>query len=167
VPVVCVVPLRVTCPGDRRVHWDDGPGGGSASRVCRVREVPARRTCHAGLSPAGTGIAACLSEGLVWPGARMPLARRSLPLSKRPGLTVYGFTNRRFRLQITAGYICGKRSAYLCAIAAWRVDSFAFFSVHRARIALSQVEALLPARPGNGIPSISECAHRPGTVLHK
>jgi len=41
--VVCVVPLRVTCPGDRRVHWDDGPGGGCASRVCRVRVVPARR----------------------------------------------------------------------------------------------------------------------------
>ena len=56
---------------------------------------------------------------------------------------------------ITAGYICGKRSAYLCAIAAWRVDSFAFFSIHRARIALSQVKALLRARPGNTIPSIS------------
>jgi len=26
--VVCVVPLRVTCPGGRRVHWDDGPGDG-------------------------------------------------------------------------------------------------------------------------------------------
>ena len=57
--------------------------------------------------------------------------------------------------RITAGYICGKRSAYLCAIAAWRVDSFAFFSIHRAWIALSQVNALLRARPGNTIPSIS------------
>jgi hypothetical protein len=35
------------------------------------------------------------------------------------------------------------------------VDSFAFFSVHRAWIALSQVKALLRARPGNTIPSIS------------
>ena len=96
-----------------------------------------------------------ISERLVCPGARVPLARRALPLSKRPGLTVCGFIDRRFRPGITAGYICGKRSAYLCAIAAWRVDSFAFFSVHRARIALSQVKALLRARPGNTIPSIS------------
>jgi hypothetical protein len=66
-----------------------------------------------------------------------------------------GFIDRRFRPRITAGYICGKRSAHLCAIAAWRVDSFAFFSVHRAWIALSQLNALLPARPGNTIPSIS------------
>ena len=66
-----------------------------------------------------------------------------------------GFIDRRFRPRITAGYICGKRSAYLCAIAAWRVDSFAFLSAHRAWIALSQVNALLPARPGNTIPSIS------------
>ena len=78
-----------------------------------------------------------------------------LPLLKRPKLTVCGFIYRRFRPRITAGYICGKRSAYLCVIAAWRVDSFAFFSVHRAWIALSQVEALLRARPGNTIPSIS------------
>ena len=70
-----------------------------------------------------------------------------LPLLKRPGLTVCGFIYRRFRPRITAGYICGKRSAYLCVIAAWRVDSFAFFSVHRAWIALSQVKALLWARP--------------------
>ena len=66
-----------------------------------------------------------------------------------------GFIDRRFRPRITAGYICGKRSAYLCAIAAWRVDSFALFSVHSTRIALSQVKALLRARPGNTIPSIS------------
>ena len=66
-----------------------------------------------------------------------------------------GFIDRRFRPRITAGYICGKRSAYLCAIAAWRVDSFAFLSAHRARIALPQVNALLRARPGNTIPSIS------------
>ena len=32
---------------------------------------------------------------------------------------------------------------------------FRFFSVHMARIALSRVKALLRARPGNTIPSIS------------
>ena len=99
-------------------------------------------------------MAACPGEGLVCPGACMPLVRRSLPLLKRPGLTVCGFIYRRFRPRITAGYICGKRSAHLCAIAAWRVDSFAFFLIHRARIALSQVKALLRARPGHTIPSI-------------
>ena len=41
------------------MHGDDGPGGGRASRVCRVRVLPARHPRRAGLSPAGTGIAAC------------------------------------------------------------------------------------------------------------
>ena len=77
------------------------------------------------------------------------------PCQSAPGSPFVGFIDRRFRPRITAGYICGKRSAHLCAIAAWRVDSFAFFSVHRAWIALSQLNALLPARPGNTIPSIS------------
>ena len=77
------------------------------------------------------------------------------PRQIAPGSPSLGFIDRRFRLRITAGYICGKRSAYLCAIAAWRVDSFAFLSVHRARIALPQVKALSRARPGNTIPSIS------------
>jgi hypothetical protein len=46
-----------------------------------------------------------------------------------------------------------------CGVACGR---FAFFSVHRARIALSQVTALLWARPGNTIPSISPmCAQAP------
>lgn len=35
------------------------------------------------------------------------------------------------------------------------MDSFAFLSAHRPWIALSQMSALLPARPGNTIPSIS------------
>ena len=77
------------------------------------------------------------------------------PCQSVPGLPSVGFIDRRFRSGITAGYICGKRSAYLCAIAAWRVDNSRSFSVHRARIALSQVKALLRARPGNTIPSIS------------
>jgi hypothetical protein len=74
------------------------------------------------------------------------------PCQSAPGSPFVGFIDRRFRPRITAGYICGKRSAYLCAIAAWRVDSFAFLSVHRARIALSQVKALLRARPGKHDP---------------
>lgn len=82
-----------------------------------------------------------VSERLVCPGARVPLSRLALPLSKRPGSTSVGFINRRFLLRITAGYICGKRSAYLCAIAAWRVDSLAFLSVHRTWIVHSQVKA--------------------------
>jgi len=77
------------------------------------------------------------------------------PCQSAPGSPFVGFIDRRFRPRITAGYICGKRSAYLCAIAAWRVDSFAFFSVHSAWIVLSQVNALLRTRPGNTIPSIS------------
>ncbi len=111
-----------------------------------------------------------VSERLVCPGARVPLSRLALPLSKRPGLTVSGFIDRRLRLRITAGYICGKRSAYLCAIAAWRVDNSGSFSVHRAWIALSQVKALLRPRPGNTIPSISPtCAQarrRFAQVIH-
>jgi len=78
-----------------------------------------------------------------------------LPLSNRPGSPSLGFIHRRFRLRITAGYICGKRSAHLCAVAAWCVDNSGSFSVHKAWIALSQVKALLRARPGNTIPSIS------------
>jgi hypothetical protein len=109
--------------------------------VCRVRVVPARRRCHAGLSSVGTGSRPAVSERLVCPGVRVPLSRLALSLSKRPGSPSVGFINRRFLLRITTGYICGKRSAYLCAIAAWRVDSFAFLSVHRAWIVLSQVMA--------------------------
>ena len=109
--------------------------------VCRDRVVPARRRCHAGLSSVGTGSRSAVSERLVCPGARVPLSRLALSLSKRPGSPSVGFINRRFLLRITTGYICGKRSAYLCAIAAWRVDSFAFLSVHSAWIVLSQVKA--------------------------
>ena len=152
------------------MHWDDGPGGGCASRVCRAPVLTARRTRHAGLSPAGTGIAACLSERLVCPGARVPLVRLASPCQIAPGSPSLRFIHRRFRPRITAGYTCGKRSAYLCAIAAWRVDSFSFFFVHRARIALSQVKTLLRARPGNTIPSISPMcaqARRPfAQVIH-
>ena len=49
------------------------------------------------------------------------------PCQSAPGSPSVGFIDRRFRLRITAGYICGKRSAYLCAIAAWHVDNSAFF----------------------------------------
>ena len=77
------------------------------------------------------------------------------PCQSAPGSLSVGFIDRRLRPRITAGYIYGKRSAHLCAIAAWRVDSFAFFSVHMAWFALSQVKAILRARPGNTIPSIS------------
>jgi hypothetical protein len=46
---------------------------------------------HAGLSSAGAGIATCHQRVPVRPGARVPLLRLALPLSKRPGLTVLGF----------------------------------------------------------------------------
>ena len=120
------------------------PGGASAAYMS-CRAVTGRHEDR-GLPQRAPGLSRCTCAA----SAACPL-----PLLKRPGLTVCGFIYRRFRPRITAGYICGKRSAYLCVIAAWRVDSFAFFSVHKAWIALSQVKALLRARPGNTIPSIS------------
>jgi hypothetical protein len=119
--------------------------GGASAAYTSCRAVTGRHGDR-GLPQRAPGLSRCTCAA----SAACPL-----PLLKRPGLTVCGFIYRRFRLRITAGYICGKRSAYLCAIAAWRVDSFAFFSVHRAWIALSQVTALLPARPAHTIPSIS------------
>lgn len=95
------------------------------------------------------------SEGLFAPGARVPPLRRALPLSQRPGLTVSGFINRRSRLRITAGYSCDKRSDYLLAVTAWRVDNYDSLLMHRVRIAASQVRPVLCERRGNTIPSIS------------
>jgi hypothetical protein len=50
------------------------------------------------------------------------------------------------------------------------VDNSVFFSVHKAWMALSQVKALLRARPGNTIPSISpmsaQARRRFAQVIH-
>ncbi len=69
------------------MHWDDGPGGG----WLRVPGVPgsgaasAASTVMPGCHRQAQGSRSAVSERLVCPGARVPLLRLALPLSKRPG----------------------------------------------------------------------------------
>ena len=138
------------------MQGDGRPPGGCTLPGVRARALSVRhmRSCWAVIGRHGDR---GLPSASVWfvPVHACRSCGLPSPCQSAPGSPFVGFIDRRFRPRITAGYIRGKRSAYLCAIAAWRVDSFAFFSVHRARIALSQVKALLRARPGNTIPSIS------------
>jgi hypothetical protein len=76
----------------------------------------------------------------------------------------------RSRRQITMGSTRDKSSAHLSPLAAWRVDNSNFPRVHRARLALSQVNALSRVRPDRGIPSIStgcpQVRRRCAQVIH-
>ena len=130
------------------MHWDDGPGGGCASRVCRVRVVPARRRCHAGLSSAGTGIAAChqrapgLSRCTCAASAACPPLVKA-PRAHRLWVSLIDSSGPGSRLDIFAVNV---RLIYALLRRGVWTNSGAF-SVHRALIALPQVKALLRARP--------------------
>src|SRR5215472_3842345 len=80
---------------------------------------------------------------------RAAVAACPSPLSAPRAHRLWVFTNRRFRLRITAGFTYDKCSVYLWAIAAWHVDNFGPLFTHRMWIASSQVAALLCVSPGN------------------
>jgi len=88
----------VSC--DRRMH-------GAKDRVAVARPVVPRSGAADAAYPVMPGCHRqaqwwpAVSERLVCPGPRVPPLRLALPLIKRPGLTVWGFMNRRSRPQIT------------------------------------------------------------------
>jgi hypothetical protein len=93
------------------------------------------------------------------------------PLQEAPGLTLsagfQSFHVPNAKLQLDKATI-NIRSFVI--FAARHVDNSNFLCIHRARLVLSQVEALFRLRPGSGIPSIStvyaQAWHHCAQVIH-
>jgi hypothetical protein len=116
-------------------------------------------------------MAACRQHVPVRPGARVPLSRLALPLSKCPGLTVFRFSlidspGPESRLDLLTINV---RLIYLSLRrGVWTITDFSF--MHRARTATSQVRALLCLWGGGTIPSLSprrtQAMRRFAQVIH-
>ena len=140
----------------------------------RARALSTRHTRSCAVMPGchrqAQGLRPAISERLFAPVHACRCCGLPSPCQSAPGSPSLGSIYRRSRPRITTRYTYDKRSAYLSPIAAWHVDNSGFLCMHRMRLALSQVKALLWLRPGSVIPSISTmCAQarrRCAQVIH-